>query len=593
MRLVDYVMDRLVQVGLDSIFMVTGRGALYLTDAAARSDKIRGYSLHHEQSAVFAASAYADYSEKIGCCIVSTGCGSTNALTGVLNAWQDGVPLLILSGQHELNETTNYTNLPVRTYGQQQADIIELVKPITKYASIIMCKSEIRKELDKALFYAMEGRKGPAWIDIPLDLQSALVEPEELQGYQPAETRTPNLEIEEFCRELESSIEEAKRPMVIIGSGIKASKTKKEFLSFVEKNSIPFVYTSSSCDYYNYDHPLNIGSVGVMGCSRSGAFCIQNADLILVLGNRMNSMITGPEARKFGRAAKIFMVDIDPHESKKSNLSVDKVLNADLKPFFKVLNLKGNTQSKTNEWVKKCLYWKKNLPRIEIETDDSKPVDLHHLADVVSKILNDQIIITDSGTIELIMPNNLRHTGLSRHIHPTSQGSMGYCLGAAIGAAVASDKKIICIVGDGSVMMNIQELAMISYLKLPISIIIVNNGMYAVIRKRQKELFRRRTIGTDTTNGVPSSNFKDISKAFGFKYNAIANNNELKKLPSILKTDVPQLIEVNGLEMQEYLTTAHAKTEVGVYSLRPLEDQKPFLDRTIFRSNMIIAPVDQ
>ena len=207
MRLVDYIMERISQVGLDSIFMVTGRGALYLTDAVARSEKISGYSLHHEQSAVFAAAAYADYSDGIGCCVVSTGCGSTNAITGVLNAWQDGIPVLILSGQHELEETTNYTGLPVRTYGQQQADIIELVKPITKYANIIKCKSEIAAELDKALYYAMEGRKGPVWLDIPLDLQSAVIDSEVIDQHIELPEEEQKIELKEFCRKIEDDKE--------------------------------------------------------------------------------------------------------------------------------------------------------------------------------------------------------------------------------------------------------------------------------------------------------------------------------------------------------------------------------------------------
>jgi acetolactate synthase-1/2/3 large subunit len=593
MRLVDYIMERISQVGLDSIFMVTGRGALYLTDAVARSEKISGYSLHHEQSAVFAAAAYADYSGGIGCCVVSTGCGSTNAITGVLNAWQDGIPVLILSGQHELEETTNYTGLPVRTYGQQQADIIELVKPITKYANIIKCKSEIAAELDKALYYAMEGRKGPVWLDIPLDLQSAVIDSEVIDQQIELPEEEQKIELKEFCRKIEDAIRKSQRPVAIIGSGIKASKTKKEFLDFVEQNKIPFVYTASSCDFYDFDHPLNIGSIGVMGCSRSGAFCVQNADLIIILGNRMNSMITGPVSHKFGRAAKIFMVDIDPYEMQKTNLKVDDFLNADLRLFFESLVSKKIKNNKVDSWGEKCLSWKENLPFIDVNLDDSNPVDLHYLSEIISDNINDEIIVTDSGTIELVMPNNIRHTGKSRHIHPTSQGSMGFSLGGSIGAAIASGKNVICIVGDGSVMMNVQELAMISYLKLPISIIVVNNGMYAVIRKRQKELFRRRTIGTDATDGVPQANFKEISKAFDLNYELISNNKEMSKMSSLLARNSPQIIEVYGLEIQDYITTAHAKTQEGTYSLRPIEDQKPFIDRELFFAHMIIEPIDQ
>ncbi len=227
-----------------------------------------------------------------------------------------------------------------------------------------------------------------------------------------------------------------------------------------------------------------------------------------------------------------------------------------------------------------------------MDLNREKPIDLHHLANTLSETLSDQVIVTGSGTIELIMPNNLKHTGTSRHIHPTSQGSMGFCLGAAVGAAIASKKRVICIVSNGSNMLHIQELSMISYLNLPVSIIIISNGMYAVIRKRQKELFRRRTIGTDVSNGVPSADFKEISKAFNFDYTIIKNNGALSRPSSLLNADKPQIIKVNGLEIQDYITLAHAKTKAGIYSLQPIEDQKPFIDREVFSSNMTINPID-
>ena len=314
-RVADYVMQKLVEIGIHKLFLVTGRGVLYLSDALAKCDGIDGVSVHHEQAGAYAAMAYSQASDNIGACLVSTGCASTNAITPVLCAWQDDIPIIIISGQNKLNETTTYTGLPIRTYGQQEANIIELVRPITKYATMIVNPEDIVFELEKAIYLANAGRKGPVWIDIPLDIQNARIEVEELRHFEPTVTNeTVSLEDLQFVIE---KISKAKRPILLYGSGIRSAKAVTELQQAIKKFQIPAVYSSSAVDILDSKDDLIIGCTGAMATNRAANFAIQNADLILVLGCRMNSMITGSNIDTFAREAEIITVDIDKYEHQK------------------------------------------------------------------------------------------------------------------------------------------------------------------------------------------------------------------------------------------------------------------------------------
>ncbi|SVD13086.1 uncharacterized protein METZ01_LOCUS365940, partial [marine metagenome] len=276
-------MERLCADGAKHIFMVTGRGVLFLSDAVAAHKELNGIPLHHEQSAAYAAVAYAQYTGKPGACLVSTGCASTNAITGVLNAWQDGIPCVFISGQNKLKETTRYTGIPIRTFGQQEADIISLVQPITKYAVMITDSNQIVCEMEKALYLAQTGRKGPVWIDVPLDIQNERIEPNELEKFVTG--NGSNFEpLKEDIEYVTKALHNAERPAILIGSGIRSADAVQDLKAFVEKYSIPVTYAGSAPDAYGLENPLSIGSVGIMGCSRAGNFTVQNSDLLLVLG---------------------------------------------------------------------------------------------------------------------------------------------------------------------------------------------------------------------------------------------------------------------------------------------------------------------
>ena len=302
MRVADYVIDVLCNKDVRHIFTVTGRGTLYLTDAIAKRNELEVICTHHEQAAAFAAVSYAQYNNNLGACLVSTGVGSTNALTALLCAWQDSVPCIFISGQNLLKETTRYTKKKIRTYGSQESDIVKIVEPITKYASMIENPENLAFELEKAIHFAQNGRKGPVWIDIPVDVQNMRVEPDELKHYSPDyfKPKTFKKDIDYFLK----SFNESKRPSILIGNGVKAANTIDEFVSFVKKYQIPVTYSHSAPDIYGTKNDLSIGAVGSMGGTRAGNFVVQNSDLLLVLGSSLSTFTTGSEYSKFAPRCK-------------------------------------------------------------------------------------------------------------------------------------------------------------------------------------------------------------------------------------------------------------------------------------------------
>ena len=320
MRVADYIFERLQNVGVDTIFSVSGRGALYLTDAVAKNKSLKNISSHHEQASGYAAVGYSQASDNLGVALVSTGCASTNIITPVLSAWQDNLPCIFISGQNILGETSNYTGLNIRTYGQQEANIIPIVGSITKYSKMIHKAEEIVDALETALSQALSGRKGPCWIDIPLCLQSAQIDISEDELSKP-------VTIEEYPKATKTEIQGladlirlSKRPSILIGSGIKSAKAQTELSKMIDITSIPVIYAHSACDVYNFENHMSIGSIGAMGASRAGNFTLQNSDLLIVIGHRLSSYTTGVDFDKFCRDGKIIVIDVDPIEHKKNRL---------------------------------------------------------------------------------------------------------------------------------------------------------------------------------------------------------------------------------------------------------------------------------
>jgi len=593
LRVADYIMERLCVGGAKHIFMVTGRGVLFLSDAVAAHKELKGISLHHEQSAAYAAVAYAQYTGKPGACLVSTGCAGTNALTGVLNAWQDGVPCVFISGQNKLHETSRYTGIPLRTFGQQEADIISIVDSITKYAVMITDPKQIVYEMEKALYLAQTGRKGPVWIDVPLDIQNMRVRPEELEHFV-TENDSNCDPLPEDIQYVSKVLRNSNRPAILIGSGIWSADAVRDLEAFLAKYSIPVTYAGSAPDTYGLDNPLSIGSVGTMGCSRAGNFTVQNSDLLLVLGCRLSPMTTGSDCGKFARAAKVVVVDIDRVEHSKNNVKIDRLIIADVKKFLTSL-MDEDIKRADEEWRNKCLHWKQIFPKCEEKYKTSEKVDLYFLAECLSEALPvGSVFLSDSGLVEVILPTNISFRKDQRCIHPVSQGSMGFALPGLVGVHYASDRPVIAVIGDGSIMMNLQELETIRYNNIPAKIFVINNNAYAVIRKRQVDLFRSRTIGTDPSNGVGCPDFMKVAKGFEIPYVRIDSSLDLQqKLKSIIEMDGAVLCEIRGLENQEYIRSSHARNSEKRVVVRPIEDQAPYLNRELFLSEMIIKAIDQ
>lgn len=596
-RVADYIIERLVEKDIKHIFLITGRGILYLTDAVAKNQNIQAVSTYHEQGASYAAMAYAAASDGMAACLVSTGCAATNAVTAVLCAYQDNLPVVFISGQNMLNETTAYTGIQIRTYGSQEADIVSVVRPITKYAVMLTDAKKVAFEMDKAIDAANSGRKGPVWIDVPLDIQNVRIESDKLNRVEIKanieKQNTNNL----HTREIAEAINNAKRPVLFIGGGVRSANAMSEVKCVVETYQIPLVYSTAAADTYGLSHDLSIGAVGSLGGSRAGNFTVQNADLILVIGSKLCSQSVG-DFNNFARDAKVIVVDIDPEEHKKLGIEIGRLVIADAKDFLQEL-LKEDIHRCDEEWGEKCKHWKvlfeiRKEPFITelIEKDE---IDIYHFADILSQYLpSNATVITDAGFEELIIPSTIKYRENQRCLFPAAQGAMGYAIPAILGAYYAGRRNIIVVIGDGSFMMNMQELQLIGEYRIPVKIFVINNNMYAVIRKRQQDLFRKRTIGNDPSDGVPAPQFKKIADCFGIIYEEIGSEHELADgITNVLKMNEPVLCEVQCTVEQKYLHMSFGFNGKRKLIKRPLEDLSPFIDREIFRNEMVVKPLEE
>ncbi len=592
-RIADYIIDAVQKAGVDTIFMLTGRGILQLSDAVAKNEMINGVCTLHEQGASYAAMAYARAKGGLGACLVSTGCAATNAVTACLCAYQDSLPMIFISGQHVHDETTRYTGLPIRTYGSQESDIISIVESITKYAVMLTDPQKTVFETEKALFYALNGRKGPVWIDIPLDIQGMRIEPDEQDHFEPEELAEINAD---QIGEISDELSAAKRPLLFVGGGCHSAKS--EVKQFIERSGIPAVYSVSACDVFGAGNELSLGAVSSIGAPRTGSFAFQNADYILVLGSKLCSETIGGVPEKIARDAKVTVVDIDLVEHTKKGIHVDRFVNADIKAFINALSTKMTGKEQIDKWRNKCLHWKAifdiDKEAFVHETDVDNRIDLYDFAKRLSDKLSDNsTLITDAGLEQLIIPSTVSFKRDQRCLFPASQGAMGYAIPAIIGAYYAGCRDIVVVVGDGSIMMNIQELQIIAYYHIPVRIIVINNDMYSVIRSRQQDLFRNRTIGNDPSDGVPAPDFKALAATFGMNFMTITNNDELDEgLNSLFKTDEMIICEAYAKKTQKYFHMSFRKNEEGKMVRPSIEDQSPFMDRDLFKREMIVNLAD-
>jgi|688.fasta_scaffold36867_3 acetolactate synthase-1/2/3 large subunit len=588
-KVADYVASFLESKGISHVFTVTGGGAMFLNDGLAKSKKIKGIFNHHEQACAMSALGYTKITNQISVVMPTTGCGGTNTITGLLDAWQDSNKVVFISGNVNKKETTYCSSIPLRKFGVQEANIVEIVKSITKYAVMITDPNSIAYHLEKAFYLCEEGRPGPVWIDIPLDVQGSyidetslehFVEPEKLEDYK------------DYISTLETLLLNSKRPIVIAGYGIYLSDTKNQFRKFIEKYNLPVAFTYLGVDLLPSDHTLYVGRLGTKG-DRAGNFAVQNSDLIISLGSSLSVSVTGFRYETFAREAKKIVVDIDPYEHKKNTINIDYEINLDLKKFFE--NTVNLNYFADQSWIETCNRWKNKWPVFNSEYENvSKGINIYYFLNELSKKnKKDSVVISDAGSAYYTTSQAIQISGNQRYVTSGAQADMGFTLPASIGAAIASNTDVVGITGDGSFQMNIQELQTIVNYNLPIKLFVLNNGGYLSIRNTMDKFFESRYYGTDSKSGLSFPEIKKIARAYGIPFYKLKTSNDLKnKLSTILNLSGPVLIEVMCPFKQDIVPSSSTKqNEDGKLVSQPLENMFPFLSEDEFKNEMIVKPL--
>ena len=593
-RVADYVVEFIGSLGVKCIFLVPGGGAMFLNDAVVKSKNVTFAANHNEQASSICAEAYSRISENIGVAMVTTGPGSTNAITGVVGAWIESVPLLVLSGQVKRQDLK--LNSGVRQKGPQEVGIVPIVESVTKYAKTIRKPEDIRYELQKAVFLAKDSRKGPVWLDIPLDIQASLVNPKELRSFVPkAAAKKIN---ETKYQKILSLIYEAERPLLLIGHGVRLSGAEKQFKELAKTLKIPVVFTWNALDLMEHENPLNIGRPGTVAL-RAPNFAVQNCDLLITIGARLDNVVTAYNPANFARYAKKVFVDIDLKELQKFDHKVDFKICSDAGEFISNLlsRIDKKKIKKCRSWLRKCASWKERYKVNDGAPFPKKGVINHfHFVDKISDALPEKsVIVTGSSGLAIESFYTAFRNKKNQRIFLTSGlGAMGYGIPALIGASVASSNKdIYGIESDGSLMMNIQELASLKATGKKIKIFIMNNNGYASIRNTQKNYFEERAIATDADSKLFIPDIGGLANAFGFKSICIKSVAELeKKLDKVVQYDGSIICEV-VLKSDDVLwpKSAAIPQKDGSMLSMPLEDMSPLLSRQELEEQMIV-PLD-
>lgn len=607
-RLADYVADFLVAHGVTDCFSVVGGGAMHLNDALGHKDGLTVTYNHHEQACAIAAEAYARIDNRIAAVCVTTGPGGTNALTGVLGGWLDSIPMFIISGQVRYDTTARYalqyTETPLRAMGDQEYDIVKSVTPMTKYATMIEDPLQIRYGLEKAWHLATTGRPGPVWIDIPVNYQGSYIETEDLTGYDPAkdDALLPPPVSQDLVHKVLYAISQAKRPVIHAGYGIRLSGAYDIFRSVIEKLNIPVVTYWNAIDLIEDAHPLYVGRAGNMG-DRPGNWAIQNADLVIAIGTRISIRQVGYNWKTWARAAKVFMVDIDQAELKKPTLHVDMPIWADAKDFLTQLNsaITPDPVFQNRIWLDACQNWKKNYPVVQPRQweENGATANVYAFVHYLSEQLpENSLTAVSNGACCVVGHQAYVIKKGSRFANNSAVASMGYGLPAAIGTCISGGRaETICLEGDGSIMMNLQELQTIITNKLPIKIFLINNSGYHSIRITQSNLFSEHCkVGIGEESGDLSfPAFRKIADAFGFPYYEAHSNASMKEtVDKVLALDGPVFCEIYTDTEQRWEPKSSTKRlEDGTLVSPPLEDLAPFLPREELKEIMFIPLLEE
>lgn len=576
----DYVFKRVAEQGVKDVFMVSGGGIMYLCDALGRSN-LRYWCNYHEQACAIAAEGYARTSESLGVCLVTTGPGSTNALSGIAGAWVDSIPVLVISGQVRTGILADYSYQ--RQVGPQEINIIPMVEPVTKYAVTVMKPEDLRYELEKCLYLSRSGRPGPVWLNIPLDIQSATIEPENQRSFVPELPYTPAIPIS-VIDEVSSLLKKAKRPVIIVGNGIVLGGARTEIKILVESLKIPVLSTISGLDVFHEDHLLFQGRIGPGGQRRAN-FALQNSDFVLAIGTSLSISCIG-FSDSFAPKAKKILVNIDSGDLEKKNIKIDLPIQADAKEFIKSLinHFQDSPYVTPDRWLDVCASWKREYPPMPAPEHLQKDfVDIYAFYDELSRQLGPSDIVVSGNSLDgcIIAYQNHRVQEGQTAFTSACMGAMGWDLPALVGACVADlNRRGVMVTGDGSFLFNIQELMLVGFNRLNAKLFISNNDGYQSIRNTQNRFFEGRQVGTDTQSGVANPNFEDLAKAFNLKYICIHTNDELVSAISTVFSDKdPWIVELKiSKEQQRFRANSYLKPD-GTIASRPMEDMDPLLPR--------------
>ena len=594
-RVADYLAKTIADYGIQHVFMVTGGGAMFLNNAFGTESRIQCIFNHHEQACAMAAEGYARITGQTGVINVTSGPGGINALNGVFGAWTDSIPMLIISGQVKRETLLSSYELPeLRQLGDQETDIITMVKGITKYAALVTNPDMIRIELEKALFLSNSGRPGPCWLDIPIDVQSSLIDENNLLPYNSSDDSI-KWDLEEIKGKAQQVLDllcSAKRPVIMAGTGVRLAGATDIFDRVIHKLGIP-VTTAWTHDLIASDDPLFCGRPGTIG-SRAGNFVVQNSDTLLVIGSRLNLRQISYNWQSFAHDAIKIQVDVDKAELKKPIIKPDLGIHSDAKIFLETLDyLLGTTEfesTKHKKWLSWCKERVARFPTVSPSQRDSKPlINPYHFIDTLIDMLDKEDVIVTGNATACIVPFQTAKLKRGQRLFSNSGcASMGYDLPAAIGAAFARNgKRVICLAGDGSIQMNIQEFQTLMHYQLNIKCFVLNNNGYLSIRSSQNNFFGKLT-GESPDSGVSFPNYPRVAEAYGLKSFRLTSYDFQEQLEQILAESGPIICEVVLDPNQTFEPRLSSKQlPDGKIITVPLEDMYPFLDRKEFQENMI------
>ncbi len=617
MKVSDYIARMLVQWGITQVFTVTGGGAMHLNDALGHEKGLHCLYQHHEQACAIAAESYARIHNKLAVVCVTTGPGGTNAITGVVGGWLDSIPMLIISGQVRYDTTARWSGVGIRAMGDQEFDIVKAVGSMTKYSEMVIDPLRIRYCLEKAFYLAQSGRPGPAWLDIPVNVQGAYVDPEELEGFDAQAFEMgeegqglPKKVSDETAKEILDKIAGASRPVFNAGNGIRIAGAFAVFKRVVKKLGIPVVTGWNSQDLMEDTDPLYVGRAGGMG-DRPGNFAVQNSDLVFSVGSRLSIRQVGYNYETWAREAYTIINDIDREELKKPSIHVDMAVHGDAKDLLEALErvldqglvkvpvFGGGKGLEAMTWTETCRMWKQTYPVIQekhLVKDDTKAANVYALVKELSERLpTGQITVVGNGSACVVGGHAYIIKKEQRFITNSAIASMGYDLPAAVGVCMAEPgKDIVVLTGDGSIQMNIQELQTIIHHKMPIKIFLINNGGYHSIRQTQKNFFQEPLVGIGEDSGDLSfPSMEKLAWAYGYPYISARHNGELgDAVEKTLAMEGPVICEVFVTTDQNFEPKSAAKRlEDGTMASAPLEDLAPFLPKEEMDRNMVIARV--